>query len=139
MAFPVELLTDCAMCDEALDDIQTELDDLAFRQTSYDHRDTKASTRATGITGEISDLDKDITSLNSQVATMATDNKYRPRREAELRAAVKRRGDLGAAVVTRGPVAAFRLAVDLRQVVVQVAELTQAKTEVTAHRSTLSA
>ncbi|MBO2011684.1 hypothetical protein [Hymenobacter negativus] len=139
MAYPVELLTDHAMCDEALKDIQTELDDLTFRQTSYDHRDGKATARATDITGEITGLDQDITSLNSQLATMASDSKYRPRREAELRAAVKRRGDLGAAKVTRGPVAAFRLAVDLRQVVVQVAELNQAKTEVTNHRGTLPA
>ncbi len=139
MAFPVALLTDHAMCDAALADLQTELDDLTFRQTNYDHRDSKANTRATDITGEISDLDKDITSLNSQLATLATDSKYRPRREAELRTAVKRRGDLGAVVVTHGPVAAFRLAVNLRQIVVQVAELNQAKTEVTAHRATLSA
>ena len=138
MAFPVALLTDHAMCDAALDDLQTELDDLTFRQTSYDHRDSKASTRATDITDDISSLDKDITSLNTQLATLAADSKIRPRREAELRAAVKRRGDLGAAVVTRGPVSAFRLAVNLRQIVVQVAELNQAKTEVTAHRATLS-
>ncbi len=139
MAFPVALLTDHAMCDEALDDLQTELDDLTFRQTSYDHRDSKASTRAIDITGEISGLDQDITTLNTQLAALAADSKLRPRREAELRAAVKRRGDLGAAQVTRGPVAAFRVAVDLRQIVVQVTELTQAKTEVTAHRATLSA
>jgi len=139
MAYPVELLTDQAMCDEVLDDIQTELEDLTFRQTSYGHRDGKATARATDITGEITDLDKDIASLNSQLPTMAADSKYRPRREAELRDAVKRRGDLGAAKATRGPVSAFRLAVDLRQVVVQIAELNQAKAEVTAHRPTVSA
>ena len=139
MAYPVELLTDFAMCDEALADIQNELEDLTFRQTSYDHRDGKATVRATSITGEIADLDQDITELNTQLASMAADSKYRPRREAELRDAVKRRGDLGAVKATRGPVPAFRLAVDLRQVVVQVAELNQAKTEVTAHRATLSA
>lgn len=139
MAYPVELLTDQAMCDEALDDIQTELDDLAFRQTSYDHRDGKATARAADITEEITGLDQDITSLNSQLATMAADSKFRPRREAELRTAVKRRGDLGAAQTTRGPVAAFRVAVDLRQVVVQIDELNQAKAAVTAHRATVPA
>ncbi|MGY3091005.1 hypothetical protein ACVWYF_004069 [Hymenobacter sp. UYAg731] len=127
------------MCDEVLDDLQTELDDLTFRQTSYDHCDGKASARATDTTDEISTLDQDITILTAQLADMPTESKYRPRREAELRTAVKRRGDLGAAQTTRGPVAAFRVAVDLRQVVVQVAELTQAKTEVTAHRATLPA
>ncbi|MFD2784516.1 hypothetical protein [Hymenobacter rubripertinctus] len=139
MAFPVELLTDRAMCDTALADLQTELDDLTFRQTSYDHRDDKATARATDISAEIIILDQDISSLTAQLATLASDSKYRLRREAELRAAVKRRGDLGAAQTTRGPVVAFRLAVDLRQVVAQVTELTQAKTEVTAHRATLPA
>jgi hypothetical protein len=133
------MLTDRAMCDEVLGDIQSELEDLSFRQTSYDHRDGKASARATSITEEITGLDQDIASFTTQLANMAADSKYRPRRAAELRDAVKRRGDLGAAQVTRGPVAAFRLAVDLRQVVVQVAELNQAKTEVTSHRATLSA
>lgn len=139
MAFPVELLTTRTLCDEVLAELQTELDDLTFRQTSYDRRDDKATARATDISEELATLDRDVADLTAQLAAMPTDSKYRPRREAELRTAIKRRGDLGAAQATRGPVAAFRTAVDLRQVTAQVAELTTAKAEVTARRATLPA
>ena len=139
MAFPVELLTTRALCDEATAELDTELDELTFRQTTYDHRNDKAADRATDLGEEITILDQDITSLNSQLDTLAADSKYRPRREAVRRAATTRRGDLGAAQTTRGPVAAFRLAVNARQVAAQLAELTQAKTEVAVHRATLPA
>ena len=59
--------------------------------------------------------------------------------EAELRAAVKRRGDLGAALNSRGPVLAFRIAVDLRQVTQSLAVLNEARQEVVDHRATLPA
>jgi chromosome segregation ATPase len=139
MAFPVELLTTRALCDEALAELQTELDDLTFRQASYDRRDDKATARATDIGEEIAVLDRDVADLTAQLAAMPADSKYRPRREAELRTAVKRRGDLGAAQASRGPLVAFRTAVDLRQVAAQVAELTTATAEVTARRATLPA
>ncbi|WP_046246760.1 hypothetical protein [Hymenobacter terrenus] len=139
MAYPVESLTTQSMCDEVLEDIQIELDDLTYRQTTYDHRDDKASARAASITEEIGVLDKDISDLNNQLAGMAPDSKYRPRREAELRTAVKRRGDLGAAQTTLGAVAAFRITLNLRQVVVQIEELNKAKAEVIAHRPTVPA
>ena len=137
MAFPVELLTNFALCDAALADLQTELDDLTYRQTTYAHRDGKATTHAGEVNQEIATLDTDITKYNTDIPTMTAGSKSRLRREAELRAAVKRRGDLGAALGTSGPVAAFRGAVDLAQVVGAVGVLNAAKAEVTAHRATL--
>ncbi len=139
MALPIELLTTRALCDEVLAELQIELDDLTLRKANYDRRDDKATARATDIGEELATLDRDVADLTAQLAAMPADSKYRPRREAELRTAVKRRGDLAAAQVTRGPVAAFGAAVDLRQVSAQVAELTTAKAEVTARRAALPA
>lgn len=87
--------------------LQTELDDLTCRQLSYDHRDSKASSQATDITDKISGLDLDITSLTTPLAPLAARS------------------------------SAYRRVVDLHQIVVQVAELKQTKTEVTARRAVL--
>ncbi|RSK42715.1 hypothetical protein [Hymenobacter perfusus] len=138
MAFPVELLTTQAQCNDVLSDLQTELKDFTVRQTNYDYRDEKATDRAADLNQEALTLDRDIADLNRELAAMAADSKRRPRAEADLRAYVKRRGDLGART-SQNPVTAFRLAVDARQVAVQVPELQQAMAEVTAHRVTLAA
>lgn len=137
MAFPVELLTTQAQCDDVLDDLQTELKDFTIRQTNYDYRDEKATDRAADLNQEALTLDRDIADLNRELAAMAPDSKRRPRAEADLRAYTKRRGDLSARTA-QNPVTAFRLAVDARQVAVQVPELQQAIAEVTAHRATLA-
>ncbi|WP_400193045.1 hypothetical protein [Hymenobacter sp. B81] len=139
MSLPLELLTTPALCEDAQTELQLEIDDLTLRQANYDHRDGKATIRAADMAAEITILDQDITDLTNQLANMAADSRYRPRREAELRAAVKRRGDLAAALDSNGPVAVFRLAVDARQVAVQVAELNLAKAALAAHRASLPA
>ncbi len=105
-----------ALCDEVLTELQTGLDDLTLRKANYDRRDDKATARATDISEGLAVLDHDVADLTARVAAMPADSKYRPRREAELRMAVKRCGDLSAAHTTRGPIAAFRAATDLRQV-----------------------
>lgn len=138
MVFPVALLTSRPQCDAVLEDLQTELEDFLVRQTNYNHRDDRASDRAADNNSEITSVDRHIANLNRELADMTPDDKYRPRREAELRAAVKRRGDLGAQLATN-PVMAFRLAVNARQVAVQIPELQQAIAEVTARRDTLAA
>lgn len=139
MAFPVELLTDQALCDAALADLDSEISDLTYRQTTHAHHDDKYASWAEDMTQEIATLDSDIARYNADIPTMTEGSKSRLRREAELRAAVKRRGDLGAALLSRGPVQAFRTAVDLQQVTQSLAVLNNARQEVTTHRATVPA
>ena len=139
MAYPVELLTDRAMCDAATAELQSEKEDLLYRQTTTDYREGKTTTRADEMNQEIATLDSDIAKYNTDIPTMTAGSKNRLKREAELRAAIKRRGDLGAALLTRGPVLAFRIAVDAVQVERSITVLDEAMAEIATHRPTLSA
>lgn len=140
MASPVELLTTQAQCDEVLADLRQDETDFNLRLANSANRGGKASSRASSVSREITTLDRDIADLNRELAAMAPDSKRRPEAEADMRAYVKRRGDLVASQqTTRNPTSAFRLAVMARQIAVQLLEIQQAITEVTAHRATLTA
>jgi len=137
---PVELLTTIALCDAAEAEVDNEIVDLEHRKSNYTYNNGKASERAEDVTEEIETLDSDIAKYNADIPGMKA-GKMRLKREAELRAAVKRRGDLGATLqsTTQGPVGAYRVAVDLRQITKSLDVLAEAKADIIAHRDTLTA
>jgi hypothetical protein len=135
------LLTTIALCDAAEAEIDSEITDVKHQQDNYAYSKGKASERAEEVNQEIATLDSDIAKYNADIPGMTPGSKNRLKREAELRTAVKRRGDLGALLQsnTQGPVGAYRVAVNLRQVVKSLEVLNEAKADIIAHRDTLTA
>ncbi len=139
MPFPVQLLTTRAECDEALEDLNEELRVFTVNDQVLDLRADQASDRAQDRAAEVQDLTTEAAQLTPLVAGLTAGSPSHTLNRRRLRVVSRRLEDLSLAPGTaaRGPVA-FKKAVDVRQVQVQVPELQTAIAEVTAHRATLS-
>jgi len=140
MPFPVQLLTTRAECDEALKDLNDELRVFTVTDSVLDLRADQASDRAQDRAAEVRDLTKEEAELTPLVAGLTVGSTSYLLNNRRL-LTVKQRLEtlnLPSGTAARGPVA-FKKAVDVRQVQVQVPELQAAIAEVTAYRPTLPA
>ncbi|WP_046243479.1 hypothetical protein [Hymenobacter terrenus] len=141
MPFPVNLLQTWAHCDAVLTALNLELRVFNVRDSVLDLRSEQATGRASNTATERQTLTDTIGRLTPLVAGLAPGTPERHTNERLLKAATRRLEDLNVVppTGTAAAVTAFLQAVDVRQVEVQVPELTTAIAEVTAHRATLSA
>jgi hypothetical protein len=137
MPFPVNLLTTVEECDVVLGDAQTDLRDLNVRVTVLSAQGDRTSESAAEITAELGAQNVIITALTPVVGTLPESSKARTDIEGDLRRATQRRDNLLASQKARGAVAALNRARELRQVQVQITEVTTFIAEVTARRGVL--
>ncbi len=140
MPFPVQLLTTRAECDIVLAAANLELREFQVNEQVVDLRDDKKTDAATARAQELASANTTIAALTPLVAGLPAGSTARFQNEKQLRQAMRRREDLttvAPTAVAAGP-AAVLLALDVRQVQVQIPEIETCIAEVTAHRATLS-
>lgn len=141
MPFPVQLLTTRAECDLVLAATGLELREFQVNEQVVDLRDDKKTSSAATRAQDLADTEAVIATLTPLVAGLPAGNAARFQNEQALRQATRRRENLTTLAPSAVPTgaAAILLALDVRQIQVQIPEIQACLAEVTAHRATLPA
>ena len=139
MPLDVTPLTTRAECDEALAELNAELDGYAVRNTNLEYADRRAERTEADADGRLASVEAEIAAYTAILAAPGITPALRKQNETKLRRANDRKDNLTDRGSARTGVARLLAAVDAEQIAAQVAVLTQAKDEVTAHRATLPA
>ena len=139
MAFDLTLLTTKAECDEALTDLQTELEAYQHRTVNLDYTDRQAGRTLDDVTARLAGVQAEIDSYTAMLNTPNVPAALKKQTESKLRRATDRKDNLAERGQARTGAAAFLANVDAEQVAAQVATLTSAQTAVADHKGTLPA
>lgn len=139
MPIDVTVLTTRAECDDALTDLEAELDGYAVRNTTLAYADRRTDRTQADAEGRLAGVEAEIAAYTSILAAPGITPDLRRQNETKLRRATDRRDNLTDQGSARGGVARLLAAVDAEQVAAQVAVLTQAQSAVVAYRNTLPA
>jgi chromosome segregation ATPase len=139
MALDLTLLTTRAECDDALADLQAELDGYQHRTSNLDFAATQSERSTADVAARLAGVQAEIDSYTAMLNTPNMPAALRKQTESKLRRANDRKDNLTERNSTRTGPAAFLASVDSEQLAAQVATLTSAQAAVTTHRATLPA
>ncbi|MBX0289971.1 hypothetical protein K3G63_05940 [Hymenobacter sp. HSC-4F20] len=139
MALDVSVLTTRAECDEALADLNAELDSYQQRTATLEYASRQATRTLADTAGQVAGLNAEIAAYTAILATPDLTPVLRRQNESKLRRANDRLANLEERGSARSGAARLLAAVDAEQVVAQVAVLTAAKEQVTTRRAALPA
>ncbi|MDO7886663.1 hypothetical protein [Hymenobacter cheonanensis] len=139
MALDLTLLTTRAECDDALTDLQAELDGYQHRTTNLGFAATQADRSTADVAARLAGVQAEIDSYTAMLNTPNVPAALRKQAESKLRRAHDRKDNLTERNSARTGAAAFLANVDAEQVAAQVGTLTAAQAAVTTHRATLPA
>ncbi|UYZ63951.1 hypothetical protein [Hymenobacter weizhouensis] len=138
MALELSTLTTRAECDEALVDLQAELDGYEQRTSNLEFSDRQAQRTQADVAGQLAGVEAEIAAHTAILAQTNLTPALRRQSEGKLRRANDRRDNLNDRGSARSGAARFLADVDAEQVAAQVTVLTNAISQVTAHRATLA-
>lgn len=139
MPLELSMLTTRAECDEVLDDLNAELDGYQQRTSNLGFAGRQADRTQADVSGQLAGVNAEIAAYTAILAAPDLTPTLRRQSESKLRKANDRKDNLGDRGSARSATARFLANVDAEQVTAQVAVLTNAKNQVTAHRATLPA
>jgi hypothetical protein len=139
MALDLTLLTTRAECDDALADLQAELDGYQHRTTNLDFAATQADRSTADVTARLAGVQAEIDSYTAMINTPNMPVALKKQTESKLRRANDRKDNLTERNSARTGTAAFLANVDAEQVAAQVSTLTAAQSAVATRRASLAA
>ncbi|MFD2785481.1 hypothetical protein [Hymenobacter rubripertinctus] len=139
MPITLSLLTTRAECDEALADLNGELDGYQQRTSNLDYADRRTERTQADVDGRLAGAEAEIAAYEAIMAAPNLTPTLRRQTESKLRRANDRRDNLNDRGGSRSGVARLLSEVDADQVVAQVAVLTAVIGQVTTHRAALPA
>lgn len=137
MALDLTLLTTKAECDDALADLQAELDGYQHRSGNLSFAATQAGRSTADVTARLAGVQAEIDSYTAMLNVPNMPAALKKQTESKLRRATDRKDNLTERGEARTGAAAFLAAVDAEQVAAQVATLTSAQAAVSTHKATL--
>jgi hypothetical protein len=126
-------------CDEALESLAAELDTYQHRDGNLDFADRQAGRTSTTVAGQLAAVNAEIAGFEAMLATPGISKATQRTATSKLRHANDRKDNLTERGQARTGAVAYLASVDADQIAAQVAVLTKAQAEVTAHRATLPA
>lgn len=139
MALDLTLLTTKAECDDALADLQAELEGYQHRTANLDYASQQAGRTLDDVTARLAGVQAEIDSYTAMLNVPGLSAALRKQTESKLRRATDRKDNLAERSSARTGTAAFLAAVDAEQVAAQVATLTAAQQAVTTRKAALPA
>lgn len=137
MALDLTPLTTKAECDEALADLQAELEGYQHRTGNLEYADRQADRAQGDVSARLAGVQAEINSYTSMLSTPGILPALRKQTESKLRRANDRKDNLSERGSIRTGSAAVLAAVDEAQLEAQVAILTDAIAQVTARKGQL--
>ena len=137
MPLDLSLLTTKAECDEALTDLQAELETYQHRTDNLDYAGRQADRSQGDVTARLAGVQAEIDSYTAMLKVPNLSAVLKKQTESKLRRATDRKDNLSERGSTRAGSAAFLAAVDSAQLDAQVAVLSDAITQATAKKGQL--
>ena len=139
MALDLTLLTTKAECDDALADLQAELEAFQHRDNNLDYAAGVSGRTNAGVTARLAGVQAEIDSYTAMLNTPNMPVALKKQTESKLRRANDRKDNLAERNEARTGTAAFLAAVDTEQVAAQVATLISAQQAVSTRKAALPA
>ena len=135
--FNVQILTTVPQCDEAIAYADEEIDDLQFRQTSAARQQSRTADHTAGVAEDLQLAQADFDAFTTTDAALS-EGPAKAANRKRLRKAKFDKENLEDAKGKNNPLAVLRSSADVQALAAQVVVYQTLKTEVTAHKATLT-